>query len=48
MTCKDCIHYKECDNQGKLMLTIDEICELVYQHHVEQSCPRFEPKKDRF
>lgn len=41
MTCKDCINHDKCEKQHKLMLTIDDICELVYQHGVEKSCPHF-------
>lgn len=44
MTCRDCEKHKECERLGKLMLTIDDICELIYQHHVDKSCPDFVKK----
>ena len=41
MTCKDCKNHNECEKKGKLMFTIDDIYELVYQHGVQISCPDF-------
>lgn len=45
MTCKNCVNHKKCDRQGKLMLTIDEIYELIYQHGVNKSCPDFTERR---
>ena len=36
MTCKNCVNHDKCKKQDKLMFTIDDICELIYQHGVEK------------
>lgn len=48
MTCKDCKKHKSCETQNRLMLTIcNDICELVYQNHVERSCTEFVARGDK-
>ena len=44
MTCQDCIYHDKCEKQEKLMLTVNSLYELIYQHGVEVSCKRFESK----
>ncbi len=41
MTCKDCIHFGACKEHERLMLTIDNLYELMYQEGVENSCEHF-------
>ena len=41
MTCFDCLRYKECAEQEKIMFTVDGIGEYVYQRNVEKECPNF-------
>ena len=46
MTCKDCVHYEVCDDIERLMLTVNENLELIYQNGVENSCLYFKNKAD--
>lgn len=41
MTCKDCIHYAVCKEHEKIMLTVNNLYELIYQSGVEVSCKHF-------
>lgn len=46
MTCKDCIHIDVCNEHERLMLTVDNLYELMYQEGVEKSCKHFKNKAD--
>ena len=41
MTCKDCENHDECERREKLLFAIDDLYELIYQHHVDKSCKDF-------
>ena len=45
-TCRDCTNHKNCAESNMLMLTLDDICEFVYQDYVEKSCPAFQGKQN--
>lgn len=44
MTCQDCICHDMCEKQEKLMLTVNNLYELMYQYGVDVSCKRFKSK----
>lgn len=46
MTCKDCIHHCICNEHERVMLTIDNLYELMYQEGVDMSCKHFRNKAD--
>lgn len=46
MTCKDCIHRCICNEHEILMLTVDNLYELMYQEGVDKSCEHFRNKAD--
>lgn len=46
MTCKDCIHHCICKEHERLMLTIDNLYELMYEEGVDKSCKHFRNKAD--
>lgn len=46
MTCYDCISYNACKKHGHLMLTANNLFELIYQSGVEHSCENFKNKAD--
>ena len=41
MICKDCFHYDVCKEHDKIMLTVNNLYELMYQSGVEVSCKQF-------
>ena len=46
MTCKDCIHRCICKEHERLMLTIDNLYELMYEEGVDKFCEHFRNKAD--
>lgn len=46
MTCRDCLIHDICKEKEKLMLTVDNLYELIYQEAVEVSCRHFKNKAD--
>lgn len=46
MTCRDCLIHDICEEKEKLMLTVDNLYELIYQEAVEVSCKHFKNKAD--
>lgn len=46
MYCKDCVKHDICAKWEKLMLTVDNNNELIYQYGVDKSCKEFEVKKE--
>lgn len=46
MTCKDCLIHGICEEKEKLMLTVNNLYELIYQEAVEVSCKHFKNKAD--
>lgn len=47
MTCKKCINHNKCDNRGTLMLSINDLFELIYHYGVDRSCPKFKELKKK-
>lgn len=45
-TCKECLHHGVCEDRDNLMLTVNNIFELMYQHGVEHSCVHFKSTAD--
>lgn len=46
MTCRDCLIHDICEEKEKLMLTANNLYELMYQNGVECSCEAFKNKAD--
>lgn len=42
--CKDCISHDICEKHKRLMLTVDNNFELIYQNGVQVSCRNFKDK----
>lgn len=45
-TCKECLHRGVCKDRDNLMLTVNNIFELMYQNGVEHSCVHFKSIAD--
>ena len=45
-TCKDCLHYGACKEYEKVMLTVSNLFELMFQSGVEASCNNFKSTAD--
>ena len=46
MTCKDCVHHDECDREDKLILTTNDLFELIYVNGVDRFCHGFKERSD--
>lgn len=47
-TCKECLHHSICKDRENLMLTVNNIFELMYQDGVQHSCVHFKPTANVF